>query len=302
LGRKRRRFLRPLARALLIRSSDRMDPLDPISGGVMKRWNLDLRVLVLPAIALATVATLVTGAQADRGHRYKDAQRDTRSSYRAPGGFTVRRSTVSGGTSSYRAPGGFTVRRGYVGGGSYRGGYAGGGSYRGGYAGGGSYRGPGGFVVHRQVYAPRAYYGGYSRGPRVRVHFGGGYPSYPTFGTYFIQRPVSGGYLCGPVGGSGLSLNITLGNVLPSGAYYYDPYCHEEFASLSSYYSHCEGRHEARVQVCERDHGSSYNRGYDDDRDDGYYNDDRGQDDGYYDDRRGNDDDDEDDDGGWNKR
>jgi len=154
--------------------------------------------------------------------------------------------------------------------------------------------------VHRQVYAPRAYYGGYYGGPRVHVRYGG-YPYSPSFGAYYIRRPVSGGFLCGPVG-SGLSFSITLGNVLPAGAYYYDPYCHEEFASLSAYYAHCQGRHEARVEVCHRNDGS-YQQGYDDDRDDpGYYNDDQGRDDGYYDDRGGNDDGDDDDDGGWQQR
>jgi len=263
----------------------------------MKRWNLSLRGLVVPALALATVATLVTGAHADRGNRYRGSQRDTRSSYRAPGGFTVQRGYV-GGTSSYRAPGGFTVNRGYVGGSS------------------GSYRGPGGFVVHRQVIAPRAYYGGgygYYRGPRV--HFGlhySSYPAYPVypaypayppapmFGLYLVQRPVSGGFLCGPVGG-GASFSITLGNVLPSGDYYYDPYCGERFSSLSAYYDHCQGRHEARVEVCDRDHGpSSYRGGDDRDDDDGYYQDDGNRDDGYYD--RDGDDDDDDDGGGWQQR
>jgi hypothetical protein len=281
----------------------------------MKRWNLNLRALVVPALALATVATLVTGAQADRGYRYKDAQRGgARSSYRAPGGFTVQRGYVGGSGSSYRAPGGFTVQRGYVGGsgGSYR--APGGFTVHRGYVGGsgGSYRGPGGFVVHRQVYAPRAYYGGYYGRPHVHIGFGySSYPAYPypapyypAFGTYLIERPVSGGFLCGPVG-SGVSFSITLGNVLPAGAYYYDPYCHEQFASLSAYYAHCQGLHEARVQVCQRDNGDngSYGQGYDDNRDDpGYYNDDRGQDDNGYDDDRGGNDDGDDDDGGGQQR
>lgn len=210
----------------------------------MKRLNLDLRRIVVPFIALATVATLVTGAHADRGgHRYKGDKGRQYSSYRGPGGFTVR----------------------------------------------------------RQVIAPRSYggyYGGYryARSPRVYVR---SYPSYPRFGTYLIRRPVSGGFLCGPVGG-GLSFSLTLGNVLPGGAYYYDPYCHQEFASLSTYYAHCQGHHAAQVRVCERDNGyygdGGYDRGYDDD---GYY-DDR-YDDDYYRNRPDGYDDECDDDGGWRK-
>jgi hypothetical protein len=200
----------------------------------MKRWKLDLRVLVIPLLAFATVATLVAGAEA--GQKYKSKNRG-------------KHARVA--SSTYRAPGGYTVRR---------------------------------EVVRRS--APRSYVSfRYVQAPRV-------YPRYigPAYGTYVMRRPVSGGWIAGPVGG-GLSLSITLGNVLPMGAYYFDPYCGREFASLSSYHSHCSGRHAAQIRVMQRDRGwyddHDHHGGYDDEyyEDDGYY-DDGGYDDGdgYYED------------------
>jgi hypothetical protein len=271
----------------------------------MKRWTLDPRALVAPALAVATVATFASGALADRGgRRFQGEARVARSSYRAPGGFTVQRSYVGGAGSSYRAPGGFTVHRSYVGGA------------------GGSYTGPGGFVIHRQVIAPRpyhGYYGGYYGyyGPRFHVHFGAypvytpypvyapyPVPDYVALGAYLIEGPVTGGFVCGPVDG-GDSFSITLHNTLPSGEYYYDPYCHEAFSSLGAYYEHCQGLHPAEVRVCQRGN-PAYTNGYNDEPDDDGYYDDRGHDDRNYDNRRNqdnqNNNDDDDDDGGNQQR
>jgi hypothetical protein len=63
---------------------------------------------------------------------------------------------------------------------------------------------------------------------------------------YYRDRGSSvGPALAGFVGG--LALGVILSNTAERGYYYRDPYCHDRFASLDAYYSHCRRHHHPKV-------------------------------------------------------
>jgi len=96
---------------------------------------------------------------------------------------------------------------------------------RGGYGDGGGdrYRGGsgGGYCAPHVSYAPRYY------APRYVYRAPARY-----YGDAYAPRPRYR---------SGFSFGITIANGPPPGYYYYDPYCHERFASLGLYLSHLHG-------------------------------------------------------------
>jgi hypothetical protein len=79
------------------------------------------------------------------------------------------------------------------------------------------------------------------------------------YATYTVwRRSNSGAVFAGFVGG--LFLGATLANAAPAGFAYYDPYCHDTFATLGAYYSHCGvHRHTRTVHVIEIAAGYGYN-------------------------------------------
>jgi hypothetical protein len=65
---------------------------------------------------------------------------------------------------------------------------------------------------------------------------------------YVVRRSNSGAIIAGFIGG--LFLGATIANAAPAGYTYYDPYCHDHYSSLNTYYSHCRShRHPHEVQV-----------------------------------------------------
>jgi hypothetical protein len=112
-----------------------------------------------------------------------------------------------------------------------------------------------------------------------RSHHGHGHGS-----TYVVRRSNAGPVIAGFLGG--LFLGATLANAAPAGYDYYDPYCHERFASLDRYHWHLRRhRHPKVIRVVEVRRTTRYverdaNRDYGDDRydrddGDGTWSDDR---------------------------
>ena len=127
--------------------------------------------------------------------------------------------------------------------------------------------------------------------------------------TYIVRRSSSAGpAIAGFLGG--LFLGAAIAHSAPTGYSYYDPYCHERFASLDVYRAHSHRHHHAGiVRVVAIDSGSyvgtygceddgRYTRIHD--RDAGYYDRDGRDRDGYSRDRDDRDWDDEDQD--WDHR
>jgi hypothetical protein len=72
------------------------------------------------------------------------------------------------------------------------------------------------------------------------------YRDYHPASTYVVRRSSSAGpVVAGFLGG--LFLGAVLANAAPAGYAYYDPYCHERFASLSVYRAHSARFHHAGV-------------------------------------------------------
>ena len=73
-------------------------------------------------------------------------------------------------------------------------------------------------------------------------------------GSYAVWHSGSGPVVAGFL--SGLFLGATLTHTAPQGFVYWDPYCHEGFASLDAYDTHCSRhRHPSVIQVVESDSG-----------------------------------------------
>ena len=78
--------------------------------------------------------------------------------------------------------------------------------------------------------------------------------------TYTVRRSSAGPAIAGFLGG--LFLGATLAHAAPDGYTYYDPYCHESFATLEVYRTHLYHYHHPRVvRVIEVDSGN-YVRSY----------------------------------------
>jgi len=72
--------------------------------------------------------------------------------------------------------------------------------------------------------------------------------------TYTVRRSSAGPAIAGFLGG--LFLGATLAHAAPDGYTYYDPYCHESFATLEVYRAHLyHCHHPSVVRVIELDNG-----------------------------------------------
>ena len=93
-----------------------------------------------------------------------------------------------------------------------------------------------------------------------------------------MRRSSEGPAIAGFLGG--LFLGATLTHAAPDGYSYYDPYCHESFATLEIYRAHLRHYHHPNVvRVIELDNGEYAHRYHDqhrrwDDRDEGDWDDD----------------------------
>jgi hypothetical protein len=80
------------------------------------------------------------------------------------------------------------------------------------------------------------------------------YRDYGPGSTYIVRRSSAGPAIAGFLGG--LFLGVVLANAAPAGYVYYDPYCHEEFASLAAYRAHSfHHRHSGVLRVIAIDSG-----------------------------------------------
>ncbi|TMQ67452.1 MAG: hypothetical protein E6K78_04965 [Candidatus Eisenbacteria bacterium] len=96
--------------------------------------------------------------------------------------------------------------------------------------------------AYREVRVVRSYYA-----PRTVVRY-----RQPAYGTYIVRRSNAGPVFAGFLGG--LFLGASLAHAAPAGYVYYDPYCHESFATLDVYYSHVRVHHHPSVvRVIEAD-------------------------------------------------
>ena len=68
---------------------------------------------------------------------------------------------------------------------------------------------------------------------------------HPAGGIYIVRRSSAGPVIAGFLGG--LFLGASLASAAPAGYAYYDPYCHENFATLDFYYGHLGRHHHPRV-------------------------------------------------------
>jgi hypothetical protein len=76
----------------------------------------------------------------------------------------------------------------------------------------------------------------------------------PACGTYIVRRGGAGPVIAGFLGG--LFLGASLASAAPDGYAYFDPYCHESFATLDLYYGHlCRHHHPRVVRVIEVESG-----------------------------------------------
>jgi hypothetical protein len=89
--------------------------------------------------------------------------------------------------------------------------------------------------VYREVRVVRPYYG-----PQTVVRY-----RRPAYGTYVVRRSNAGPVFAGFLGG--LFLGASLAHAAPAGYVYYDPYCHQSFASLEFYYGHVHAHHHPSV-------------------------------------------------------
>src|SRR5262249_18665677 len=88
----------------------------------------------------------------------------------------------------------------------------------------------------------------------------------PTYSTYVVRRSNAGPVFAGFLGG--LFLGASLAHAAPAGYAYYDPYCHESFATLDVYYEHVPVHHHPSVvRVIEDDGTCGDWRGGDDEDD-----------------------------------
>ena len=82
--------------------------------------------------------------------------------------------------------------------------------------------------------------------------------------TYTVRRSSAGPAIAGFLGG--LFLGATLAHAAPDGYSYYDPYCHERFATLEIYRTHLHHHHHPNVvRVIELDNGEYAHRYHDQD-------------------------------------
>ena len=164
-----------------------------------------------------------------------------------------------GGGRAYRDGGG----RSYGGGGGTY--WGGGGSGRS-YGGGVRYRGDGGgWFGGGRYYGGGHYYGGYHRYgyrysyPRsyfsLGFRFGAPYCYYPHYYYYPYYAPSYAYVEPVPVAPAP-SVEIDVTNEPPSGCYYYDPFCDEQFSNLDDYTEHVMSHNHAKsIEIIERDSG-----------------------------------------------